>query len=266
MARRNYGVLMHRGSLGGKIRVLLLCLLPSLVAPCLAQDDSAAVKGLVIQFQAEPVFWRQAELGGRIAAAANLQQLSTLEPWLTHKDRQVRGNVAWLFAKLGDQRGFDTLVGILADRSADRAIHEPAMAISDGNYDRWRQSPQAMQQTIYADRYYAVHLLGTLQDPRALDVLIPLLDHDPLNYNAAWAIGEIGGPRALPPLIAALAHQDPQVRVGAVFALERMRAQEAPPHLAALFDDAAVPGGAEQVPIGNIARRAAATIRASLSR
>ncbi len=255
----NYGLLMRRAIL----HCTLICLLATLASPCLAQRQAATAPELISAFQSEPVFWRQEELGEQIAAVAKLQDLSPLEPWLAHKDRHVRGNVAWLFARLGDPRGFDTLVGILDDHSAERAVYPPAISLSQPDrLEEYLRSPEALGRQIYDDRYYAVHLLGTLKDPRALDVLIPLLDHDEVNYNAAWAIGEIGGARAVAPLIAALSHRDPQVRVGAVFALEHMRAKEALPHLAALFDDPAVPSGGEQVPIGTTARRAAETIRA----
>jgi HEAT repeat protein len=52
-----------------------------------------------------------ADLGDRTAVAA-------LEAGLTQDDSHLRGNIAFVLGRLGDQRGFETLAAILADRSA----------------------------------------------------------------------------------------------------------------------------------------------------
>jgi len=38
---------------------------------------------------------------------------------------------------------------------------------------------------IQSDRYYAVHLLGELEDSRATPILIPLLQDTEINYKVA---------------------------------------------------------------------------------
>jgi len=50
----------------------------------------------------------------------------------------------------------------------------------------------ADQRQITSDRYFAIHVLDELKDKRAVPILIPLLQDDQINYNAAWALGEIG--------------------------------------------------------------------------
>ncbi|MBP6717163.1 MAG: DUF1287 domain-containing protein [Acidobacteria bacterium] len=55
---------------------------------------------------------------------------------------------------------------------------------------------------VEADRYYAVHVLGVLKDPRAVDILLPLLDDAQLKDKVRWALDEIGGARAVPQAVA----------------------------------------------------------------
>jgi HEAT repeat protein len=227
---------------------------------------SPEVSQLISQFQAEPYFWKQNEIANEIAKVATVDDLSLLEPWLTHEDRHIRGNVAYLFAKLGDGRGLATIEDILVDNSADRHVEwQGGSLVSTGNPEEamaaFLRSPAALRAQIKTDRYYAVHLLGELRDRRAVDVLISLLDHDDVNYNAAWALGEIGDARAIPALIAALSNTDALVRVSAIDALEKLRATQALPYLTALFGDPAVPNAGEQVAVGTTARRAAESIR-----
>lgn len=253
------------------ISTVLHCFLALFAAACAAATDPV-VRDLVSRFQRETVFWQQAEIGEKLAFKAKLEDLAPLEPWLTHDDRHVRGNAAWVFAKLGDRRGFDTLVGILGDSSAQRTIGPPrietgpveeAPGAAANSRDAWRRSPEALASQIREDRYYAVHLLGTLRDPRAVPVLIPLLDEDEQPYNAAWALGEIGDARAIPPLIKALSNQDAVVRVAAIGALRRLNARQASPQITALFDDPAIPQAGEQVPVGQTARKAAQSLQST---
>ncbi len=196
-------------------------------------------------------------------------QLAPLEPRLVHRDRHSRANAAYLFAKVGDRRGFDTLVGILNDYSDQRVVgvHPNCIRPSEGiNTEEQiaaalERCPRLLEIQITSDRYYAVHLLGKLRDPRALDVLIPLLDHDEVGYNAAWALGEIGDQRAIPALISALANKDALVRVSAIGALENLKAAQALPELSALFDDTELPNAGERVTVGATARKAVEAIR-----
>ena len=227
---------------------------------------SPEVSQLIEGFKAESVFWKQQAIANEIAKVATADDLSSLEPWLGHKDRRVRGNAGYLFAQLGDQRGLATIEGILADESPDRRVEwQGGSFISTGNaeeaMEKFLRSPAALRAQIVTDRYYAVHLLGKLRDRRAVEVLIPLLDDDDIDYNVAWALGEIGDARAIPGLIAALSNSDALVRVSAIGALEKLRAEQALPNLVALFGDTELPNAGDRVPVGVAARKAADVIR-----
>ncbi len=132
---------------------------------------------------------KQLDIAGRLVRLGDRSVLPRLEHWLTDEDRHVRGNAAFVFAGLGDERGLRVIGDMLTDFS-DRPEGEGiAAASSDGRYH--------VSQQIEADRYYAVHLLGALKNPRAISLLVPLLDDPRLNYKVVWALGEIGGPTAI---------------------------------------------------------------------
>lgn len=230
---------------------------------------------LISEFESEPVFWQQFEIGKKIASVASIEDISSLEPWLAHKDRRLRGNAAYIFAKLGDRRGNEVLRNILQDNSTERTVHIEEMlfsqlSVGDEKADResleaLRRSPEAIQRQIAADRYYAAHLFGELRDRSAVEILIPILDDDEVNYGVTWALGEIGDSRAIPPLIAALSHRDAVVRVSAINALKKLRAVQAIPALESLSNDPEIPHAGDQVPVGKVAREAAEFIRDSLA-
>jgi len=176
---------------------------------------------LLEEFKTTPLFWQQAEVAERIVALGDTRVLSELERWLTVADRHLRGNVAFIFAALGDDRGWEVLGSILSDMS-DRPSRLP------GNL-KGRQ--------ITADRYYAVHLLGKLQDERAVSILAPYLNDGTVNYKIAWALGEIGGGAAVDLLVGCLNDPRVDVRVIAIHSLEKLRARKALPYLRALLSD-----------------------------
>src|ERR1017187_3207786 len=95
------------------IPLLLLFASP---APDQGQQRPSAAE-LLDQFQASTVFWKQFEVAKAIVAAKDTSVLPQLESLLTHEDRLLRGNAAFILAGLGDPRGFDVIVAILADHS-----------------------------------------------------------------------------------------------------------------------------------------------------
>ena len=249
------------------LRWTWLCV--GLVSLC-AQAATSPAGELIDKFHAEPYSWKQLDIADEIAKVATPGDLAVLLPLLSDADRHLRGNAAYLFAKAGDRRGFDTLVGILSDYSDQRVFSPPPgncirptdkLDTEEGRRAALTRCPLVRARQIEEDRYYAVHLLGRLRDPRAVEVLIPLLDHDVVNYNAAWALGEIGDARAIPALITALSNKDALVRVSAIGALEKLRATESLPYLAELFGDTALPSAGERVPVGTVARKAADSLR-----
>ena len=198
-------------------------------APKPTVDTTQNSAALIQQFKNEEVFWKQFEIGKRIAGEHDPSALPPLADWLGHADRHIRGNVAFIFASLGDPHGLQTIADILADRSDRPEGQGIPTASSDGRYRFERQ--------VAADRYYAAHLLGDLRDPRGVALLVPLLDDSETQSIVPWSLGQIGDKRAIAPLIAALEKDDPSQRVWVICALEALQAKEAVPRLLTLVND-----------------------------
>ena len=179
-----------------------------------AQHRSESVGGLVEQFENTTVFWKQFDVAKKIVALHDKSVLPHLESWLHYEDMRRRGNAAFIFASLGDDRGFQVIKAILEDRSAKRAVFE----IDDAG----RPSPVRQ---IRADRYYAAHLLGDLRDPRAVPFLVPLLRDEEVNLVVPWSLGEIGDKSAIPPLIKTLGDSSLEMRAASLRALEKLEAK-----------------------------------------
>jgi HEAT repeat protein len=187
------------------------------------QGQSAAE--LLEKFKSTEIFWQQFEVAKKVVELRDPSPLAQLESWLSHEDRHLRGNAAFMFAALGDSRGFDVITAILNDRSE----RPEGQGIPKG---RW-----SLQGQIDADRYYAVHLLGELKDPSAVPVLVALLQDEQVNYKVAWALGEIAGKAAIQGLVEALHDKSSDVRVIAIESLGKLNAKETLPSLRPLLDD-----------------------------
>jgi HEAT repeat protein len=205
--------------------------------------DRQTAEALVEEFE-RAGFSRQLDVGKQLVSLHDKQILGRLEPRLSDHDRHVRAISAFVFAGLGDPRGFDVIAGILSDRSP----RPEGQGIPGG---RW-----SLDKQIRADRYYAVHVLAGLADERAVDLLLPLLADSDVNYKAAWALGEIRNARAVKPLIEALGDSDALVRTSAIQALVKLRAKESLPHIRALLNDQAMPRAGDQVPVAATAKAA----------
>jgi HEAT repeat protein len=142
---------------------------------------------LLQQFETTRVFWRQFEVAKAIVATKDTGVLPKLQSWLTDDDRHLRGNAAFIYARLGDTRGFDVITAILRDYSE----RPEGQGIPGG---RW-----SLRGQIRADRYYAAHLLGDLKDHGAVPILVPLLNDPDLNYIVPWSLGQIGDRSAVHP-------------------------------------------------------------------
>jgi HEAT repeat protein len=214
-----------------KVRIIPAVFVLNLAVSGFAQQQpgNAATDDLLRQFVSERVFWKQLEIAKKLVANQDRSVLSVLEVLLNDDDRHLRGNVAFVFAGLGDERGFPAITAMLKDRS-DRPEGQGEMSISsDGRYH--------VAEQIRADRYYAVHLLGELKDRRAVPILIPLLTDSQLNYKVPWALGKIGDRAADEALIARLTDYDPSIRVYVIQALVELGAKEALPNLRTLLND-----------------------------
>jgi HEAT repeat protein/PBS lyase HEAT-like repeat-containing protein len=208
--------------------------------------QALSARGLLDRFKEEKVFWRQFEIGQALAAVNDRGAITELEAWLTHDDRHLRGNVAFVLGRLGDPRGFETIAAILADRSPRSA----GQGIPGGTW--------SVQAQIRADRYYAAHLLGDLKDPRGVELLVSLLSDKDVDAIVPWSLAEIGDRRAVGPLIGQMERDDPSVRVLAIGALEKLNAREALPRLRELLQDTRRSN--DRTSVADAAKRAIAVI------
>ncbi len=161
------------------------CLLFTLLARS-AQYRSESVGGLVEQFENTTVFWKQFDVAKKIVALHDKSVLPHLESWLHYEDMRRRGNAAFIFASLGDDRGFQVIKAILEDRSAKRAVFE----IDDAG----RPSP-------------------VRQIRAEVNLVVP------------WSLGEIGDKSAIPPLIKTLGDSSLEMRAASLRALEKLEAK-----------------------------------------
>ena len=192
-----------------------------------AVQTPATLKALVESFTHESVFWPQFTIAVRIAERNDPRVLPALASWLGHEDRHLRGNAAFVFAKLGDPRGFQTVAAILEDRSDRPQGQGIPGAPGDGRY--------RVAQQIAADRYYAAHLLGDLEDPRAIAILVPLLKDADVRWIVPWSLGQIGDKRAVGPLLEVLDADDPSMRFTRWRRCERAKRCRVSPHCSTII-------------------------------
>ena len=194
-----------------------MCLLSTLSGQT-AKHPSESASGLLEQFESTTVFWEQFLVAKKIVALHDTSVLPHLEPWLRCEDMRRRGNAAFIFARLGDGRGFQVIKAILEDRSTIRAVFE----IDSAGHPSPRQQ-------IRADRYYAAHLFGDLRDMRAVPILIPLLKDEEVKLIVPWSLEEIGDASAISALIEALGDNSVEMRAAALRSLDKLQAKEAAP-------------------------------------
>jgi HEAT repeat protein len=235
--------------------VVAACAALAMGTVAFAQARHPSLAELLPEFETTNVS-RQLEVSKQIIEVGDLSALQVLVPWLGHEDRHLRSNAALVFASLGDARGFETLRGILTDRS-----YRPQGQRIPGGSFKVDAPAWWLPEQIRADRSYAVHVLGQLKDPRAADILLPLLDDPEINYHVAWALGEAGDRRAIRPLIAALLDRDALVRRSAIQSLEKLGATEALPAIRALLTDHALPRAGDQVSVAETAKAAIAKLQ-----
>jgi HEAT repeat protein len=196
---------------------------------CHAQASSSVA--LVEQFNSATISWKQFEVAKQIVQLQDRSVLQALESHLGDEDRHSRGNAAFVFAALGDDRGFDVITTILNDRSS-RPMTRRAVPIAGIGI-------VTLEEVIAEDRYYAVFLLGQLKDPRAGPLLLPLLKDREVGIGVPWALGAIGYKPAIRPLIEILGESsDTNMLAVTIYALGKLDAKEALPAIRSVGDDA----------------------------
>ncbi len=129
-----------------------------------------------------------------------------LEKEMRNKDARRRFNAATMLSffmkqcwrteahKSPPQWSINLAISLLADGSLDRIwIRE---GIVGG------QGPEADSSDILGTPIWDLcSMLGSLKESKAVPALISVLERDPKNPTAAWALGEIGNPTAIPVLL-----------------------------------------------------------------
>ncbi len=217
---------------------MAILLLPNVVVG----QQSESTSSLIEQLRSTHAFLQQFEVAKKIAALHEKSVLPGLEPLLKDDDRHIRGNAAFIFASLGDDRGFQVIKDILMDDSSDRPPGQGISVLECGiSRDALRDTKTplcwTLQRQIDADRNYAAHLLGHLRDVRAVPILTAHLSDPDVEYTVPWALGEIGDKSAIPALIDTLRSTNPDMRVLAIYALQKLNAMDAVPQIRALLHD-----------------------------
>ena len=226
----------------------------TLAVAAVTQNARRSPTELVGRFHSSQFFFDQFDVAKELVELHDPSVLPSLVGDLNNEDRHIRGNAAFVFAGLGDPRGFEVLLSILkdlSDRPPGQGVVLGGGISAPGTTPAYNAKPQ-----ITADRYYAAHLLGDLKDPRAVPVLVSLLDEPEVNYIVPWSLGEIGDKRAVAPLIQALAGSDLSMRVLAIYGLEQLHATDAIPALRRLLEDHQRTTFGNQVPVADAARAA----------
>jgi hypothetical protein len=178
-----------RRSVSNFLRAAATAFLFLLGADGVLGQPSSALTQLLADFDRDLIdFEPQLEIAKKIVEQNDHSVLPMLEKWLDHEDRHFRANVAFIFAGFGDTRGFQVLYGIIDDRS-DRPLGQgisPTRILKNTDPEGWWIPEQ-----VLTDRYYAVHLLGVLRDPRAVEVLLSLVADAELGTKVRWALVEI---------------------------------------------------------------------------
>jgi len=216
--------------------------------------ERASRSQLLAQFKNTHDFRQQLQVAKRIAALHDRGVLPPLIGWLHQEDRHLRANAAFIFASLGDRRGFDAIQTILDDRSY-RLEGQGVVSI-----EHFEGASFSVEAQIAADRWYAANLLGDLKDPRSVAMLLSLLNDKDLKYDVPWALGKLGDRRAIAPLIQTVADGDPTMRVFSIAALQTLGAKDALPALHGLLTDNGISRIGKRVTVADTAKTAIAEL------
>ena len=134
--------MMARAFLCG-ILLGMMCLLHT-VSGQATKHPSERTNELVEQFKTTTRFWKQFEVAKQVVALHDKSVLQELEPWLSNEDMHLRGNAAFIFASLGDDRGFQVIKAILENRSP-----KPG---SNFGHEEWGEQSQSTYDGPYYPR------------------------------------------------------------------------------------------------------------------
>jgi hypothetical protein len=167
-------------------------------------------------------WWRRLDAAQRLRVMQSTRALPALMRAASDRDPHVRAAVLRALAEINDERAYSLLLQALEDGAISMRMADLLLmigpAISPYLLARFPTIHDPQIQALYA------RLLGLLQEPLALDLLLPLVhaaDAD-LRCEAIGAIGTIGDARAVVVLHTALEDADQQIRAVAAHALGRI--------------------------------------------
>jgi HEAT repeats len=184
-------------------------------------------------------WWRRLDAAQRLRVMCSARAVPALMRAASDRDPNVRVAALRALAEINDERAYPLLLRALENRVTSVQAADMLLivgpAISPYLLERYHTLNDPQTQALYA------RLLGLLQEPRALDVLLQLVgaaDPHP-RLEALVALGAIGDARAVAVLLAALDDPDRQMRAGAARALGGIGDQASAPALCARLADPA---------------------------
>ena len=141
----------------------------------------------------------------------------------------VRVTVITSFGRGGDPEAIPFLTPFLKDEQEIVQVAAAAALYRLGQKERWHRVERATHVTEGYERGSALRMLGEMEDPRGLRLLLQgLHDTQPsIRAAAAVSLGKLGLAEGVPPLIALLSEPVPAVRSVAAVILGKLKAEQA---------------------------------------
>jgi len=161
-----------------------------------------------------------------------------LERLIVERDTNVQENITWSLVRFGSL-AVSPLIELI--EHTDAAVRHYAIHTLGKIGDP--QAVEAVSRAIYDSsptvQLKAAFVLGQIKDPRAIEALLPLLGHESDSIrNTVSDVLELFGSQAVPNLIEALAHEQWQIREHAVEILGLIGDRAAIPALNTTTNDA----------------------------
>jgi HEAT repeat protein len=186
-----------------------------------------------------------------LAVVAFCVALGGLFMWMTSERRDFDDYVRSLRASSGTKRGQQAqyLLNYIQESKRWQGIFDVTAQISADRQQFLARNPQAVTELIAIfqegagqdakTRRYLALVLGLLDDKQAVPALRSgLNDSDPDTVkNCLWALARLGDNESVAPVIQLTRHDDPNVRLMAVYALGFLDGPQVPPVLVGALSD-----------------------------
>jgi HEAT repeat protein len=145
----------------------------------------------------------------------------------------VKTSIIKVLAKSADRSDLPLLEAAYKDELAAVRLAAAGALYRSGRSDMWGVIQQAAGAQNPEERATALRMIGELQDPRGLPILLEALGHTQPSVRGAAAsgLGELGNVRGIPALERALSDKIPAVRTSAAISLGELGVKEGIPGL-----------------------------------